>query len=400
MRNPVKNASSAVIPSARREASACSQTSRSSGVRITITCAAPGTGSPGVQVDARGRRRGLGPGSHRRPAQARPPARRASPRRTRRLAAASRPAGRWPYQRTRPRPASAAEHADQLRGPLRRHVPVGRSARPPPHSAAARMTLPRHARPAAVPRWSPSRSTDTAAPAAGCSVTCRMILTSQTCAHDDPASPAPSRGAPHWRALRGRGLCPLLVRVRIPGRPFTGMPGLPARLAVLAPLPLRGTTARALPRLPALPRPRSAPSTAACPNRSCPSAAAAPARRPAVPAAAAAPAHLQVRAHRGKPFRSAASSASLASITARSPAISSRCSPAAPDRSGTSNTSPKLPRPELEVQTPRKPRRVAQPAGSRPSAAYRMLTLVAGLSFRGGLAAGRRPATCWYTGMV
>ncbi len=46
MRKPVKNASSAVIPSARREASADSHTSRSAGVRITITCAAPGTTSP------------------------------------------------------------------------------------------------------------------------------------------------------------------------------------------------------------------------------------------------------------------------------------------------------------------------------------------------------------------
>jgi len=46
MRKPVKNASSAVIPSARREASARSQTSFSAGVRITITCADPGTTSP------------------------------------------------------------------------------------------------------------------------------------------------------------------------------------------------------------------------------------------------------------------------------------------------------------------------------------------------------------------
>ena len=46
MRKPVKNASRDVIPAARREASAVSQTSRSAGVRITITCAAPGTGSP------------------------------------------------------------------------------------------------------------------------------------------------------------------------------------------------------------------------------------------------------------------------------------------------------------------------------------------------------------------
>ncbi len=52
------------------------------------------------------------------------------------------------------------------------------------------------------------------------------------------------------------------------------------------------------------------------------------------------------------PSRSAASSASLASITARSRAISARCSPAAPDGSGSSNTSPKLAQPELEVQTP------------------------------------------------
>jgi hypothetical protein len=44
--------------------------------------------------------------------------------------------------------------------------------------------------------------------------------------------------------------------------------------------------------------------------------------------------------------------ASFASTTARSRASSSRCSPAAPDGSGSPDTSPKLAQPELEVQTP------------------------------------------------
>ena len=77
------------------------------------------------------------------------------------------------------------------------------------------------------------------------SVTRRVIFTSQTCAHDAPASAHPGQAAPHPEHSAGGPPSPL-VRITVPGQARAGVPGLPAALAVLAPLPLRGIPVPAL----------------------------------------------------------------------------------------------------------------------------------------------------------
>ena len=182
-------------------------------------------------------------------------------------------------------------------------------------------------------------------------MTCRMILTSQTCAHDDPASPAPSRPAPHWRHCARRAR-PLPARPGPdPGRPFTGMPGLPARLAVLAPLPLRGLPL-ALPRLPALPRPdrllrrRRARIGAVHPQP--PLQLGDPQFQPPPQL----PLRLQVRAHRGKPLPQRGELSVLGLDHRAQPRDQLTLLSGRTGQIGHFDTSPKLARPELEVQTP------------------------------------------------
>ena len=87
-------------------------------------------------------------------------------------------------------------------------------------------------------------------PGSAHSVAFRMTSTSMTCAHREPAACAPSSAGPALAALRRRLRVLVLIRVRIPLQALALMPGLPASLAVPAPLPLR-----LLPRPPRLLRP-------------------------------------------------------------------------------------------------------------------------------------------------
>ena len=179
-------------------------------------------------------------------------------------------------------------------------------------------------------------------------MTCRMILTSQTCAHDDPAYAAPARLALH-REHRGGGS----ASRRSSGSwsrdsPLPGCPGCPPglrswrrsrsedcrsrRRAFLRSFAPIGSFELGVPESELSIRSRRSSSATRSSSRRRSSRSASRSARAAA-----------------NPSRRAASSASLAPITARSRATSSRCSPAAP---GGSNTSPKLAQPELEVQTP------------------------------------------------
>ena len=120
------------------------------------------------------------------------------------------------------------------------------------------------------------------------SVTHRVIFTSQTCAHDEPAAARPGQARPAPRALRRRIRGLPLVRITVPGQARARMPGLPAALAVLAPLPLRVSRSSARP-CGAL-WPRSAPSSSASPSCCCPCPAGVPVRRSAAQAGVPGPA--------------------------------------------------------------------------------------------------------------
>ncbi len=176
------------------------------------------------------------------------------------------------------------------------------------------------------------------------SVTRREISTSQTCAHDEPAVCAPARLAPHAEHSAGRSAV-----LRSPGsgsrdKPAPRCPGCPPRLRSLR--RSRSEVSRSL---------RSALRRSFAPVGSFDDGV--PELLLSIPSRRSSSA---IRSSiRRRSSRSAASSArrtltsvSLASITARSRASSSRCSPATSPRSGVSDTRPDHAQPELEVQAP------------------------------------------------
>ena len=141
------------------------------------------------------------------------------------------------------------QHGHDLRGPLGRHVPVrgqhhcgGVQHRPVGHRAGVRAGRRpgERDRPAAPAR--PARQ--------------RPLSHRPDDLHVDDLRPPRARcrravqASPALAALRRRLRILLLIRVRIPGQALALMPGLPAPLAVPAPLPLRP-----LPRTPRLFRP-------------------------------------------------------------------------------------------------------------------------------------------------
>jgi hypothetical protein len=182
-------------------------------------------------------------------------------------------------------------------------------------------------------------------------MTCRKIRTSCTCAHHTPRRwprPGPSRTggtAPAGQrpcADQGQGPATASRPNARAGRPGCGPCAAPAPRN-----PAHGAPRGAVPYVPM----RSF--EPACPDQSYPFAAAAPAQPPAAPAVAPLPHRTQIRRSSASFARSAASSTSFASTTACSRANSARCSPAAPDGSGSSDIRHKLAQPEPEVQTPR-----------------------------------------------
>ena len=308
----------------RREARACSQVSRPSGVRTISTCGAPAAAfsfSSGSSSSPSSRAAGCGAllsstfTGVSSAASASSPASAAS-------IAASNPAlpscaaSRALALSTQPgETGNPQQHGHDLRGPLGRHVPVrgqhhrgGVQHRPVGHRAGvrARRRLRERDRPAAPALQARQRP----------------LGHRPDDLHVDDLRPPRARGrravqaSPALAALRRRLRFLLLIRVRIPGQALALVPGLPAPLAVPAPLPLR---LRCRARR-ACSSPRSAPSTSASPSQSCPSTGAVPAPPAAAPAAASAP------ARHPAPARSTAFSASFASTTARSRDSSSRCS--------------------------------------------------------------------------
>ena len=242
----------------RREARACSQVSRPSGVRTISTCGAPGavfsfsSGSCSSSFFPRGGlrgvlvqhvHRGLVRGQRFLPGQRREH-RRVEPG----LPQLRRQPGAGLVHPAR-RDRHPQQHGHDLRGPLGRHVPVrgqhhrgGVQHRPVGHRARvrARRRLRERDRPAARAR--PARQ--------------RPLGRLPDDLHVDDLRPPRARGrravqaGPAPAALRRRLRVLVLIRVRIPLQALALMPGLPAPLAVLAPLPLR-----LLPRPPRLLRP-------------------------------------------------------------------------------------------------------------------------------------------------
>ena len=183
-------------------------------------------------------------------------------------------------------------------------------------------------------------------PGSAHSVAFRITSTSMTCAHREPAAAAPSRAALQLRHSAGGPASFTSSGSGSRARPFPWCPGCPPRLRSL-----RRSRSDSCRRRPALRR-SVAPmlsfdvgvpeSVLSWPSRRSSSATRSSSRRYRSSAASSS-------------ARSTAFSASFASITARSRASSSRCSPAPADGSGTSDTNPDHAHPQLQIQAPRTP---------------------------------------------
>ena len=333
----------------RREARACSQVSRPSGVRMISTCGAPGAGFPfssgscsssSCSSRAAGWQgvlgqhvyRGLVRGQRFLPGQ----------RGEHRLIESGFPQLRRQAAACLVHPArrdrNPQQHGHDLRGPLRRHVPVrgqhhrgGVQHRPVGHRAGvrARRRLRERDRPAARALQARQRPLGR--------------LPEDHCIDDLRPPRARGRRAaqagPTLAALRRRLRVLVLIRIRIPLQALAPVPGLPASLAVPARLfdCCRARRASLAPiRSFELGTPESWSSID---------------RRRSSSASRSSSRRLSSRSASSS-ARSTAFSASFASTTARSRDSSSRCPAISPDGPGSSGTSPKHARPALKVQTP------------------------------------------------
>ena len=242
----------------RREPMACRNVSRPSGVRVISTCGAPAAALPsfssgsGSSFSCRRRGRG-GPVQHVHRGLVGGQHVLAGQRREHRLVEPGRPELRAHPGGGLVHPArgdlDAEQHADDLRGPLRRHVPVTRQEhrggvqrRPVGHRALVRpgRRLRERDRPAARAQHARQRP---------------LGHLPDELHVDDLRPPRLNgvravQGRPAGTAFRRRRRVLLLTRVRIPLQAFPLMAGLPAPLAVPAAL-----TLGLLPRPPRLLRP-------------------------------------------------------------------------------------------------------------------------------------------------
>ena len=337
----------------RREAMACRHDSRPSGVRMISTCGAPAAAFPSFSSgSASAASSGAGPGrgvlsstfTGVSSAASTPSAASAAD------IASSNPAAfscaltrRRPCRPSRRETLRAEQHADELRGPLGRHVPVTRQQhrggvqhRPVGHRARvqARRRPRERDRPAARARKARQQA---------------LRHLPEDLHVDDLRPPRLARrlravqGRPAGPAFRGRLRGLRLVRVRVPFRAFSLVTGLPAALAVLAALPLG--------LLPGLAGPLFAPirsfelgvpeSVLSIASRRSSSASRSSRRRRCSrsPSSAASAA--------SRPAVSDATCSSFAAMTARNRSTSG-CSP------GSSDTSRKHAQPELKLQATRR----------------------------------------------